>query len=338
MGLGSAFAAGSGIVRPQESFIPIINQINQRRRSGGGGGGISMPSDLARRRYEDQKNAKWSAENQERSRNAGKLYTDREWAAREAEKNRGLEREKLDIDRTRTEGELGIKSRRVGISERKDARDAEMQSLAIDQERRAVEHQSMMNQFMTGNTDAVTAWFVKNAPKQKDGSAKVPIIDFDGRDYYVTWPGADEPEPMDRESLGKILQSLSPAYERPKSDMERAKIDKTMAHADQMRSKGSTGITKKDELELRIEDAANRVDLPGYESPFDMYDADRSSTGGRDVVATGTETMPDGSTRRVVKYSDGSIGYPDDDNEKKRTNRAAAGIDRNMGASGGEGP
>ena len=109
------------------------------------------------------------------------------------------------------------------------------------------------------------------------------------------WPGAQQTVPMDRDTLGQILQSLSPVYERPTSEKERAGIDKARAEATRAR-RSSTGITAK----LRMEDADNQAEFgESYASPF-------NASGGRQVVRTGTDKK---TGRKVIQYDDGSVEY-----------------------------
>ena len=336
MAIGTAFAAGSGIVKPRESYVPLINALNrQNTRRGGRSSGIASSAlDLKKRQYDDMRRDKWSAENQERGRHAGSLYTDREWQSREAEKNRDLEREKMGISKDIADqqsheqymqrldqGEAdrfnrGIANREMILKEKKGAREGQLHDLAMDQQQRAMDHKGMMDAFMMGDTNAVTSWFVKNAPKGDDGSQKIPTFEFDGQNYSVTWPGSKEPVAMDQDSLGRILQSLSPKYERPISEKERAGIEKDRAVAAKYRSDAQkkTGITGKERMELLMEDAANQAEFgESYQSPFNI------SPGEKSVVRTGK----DSKGRKVVQYSDGSIEYADkdddDENKKKST-------------------
>lgn len=353
MGMGSAFAAGSGIVKPRSSYLDIVNQMNKGGRRGGGGA-ASPAGMIAKEKWEREQDANWKAENAERGENAGKLLTERQWKAQEAEKARQLEREKLgqtgDLERERmsekstqdflnradktTMDEFKMENTRTqtGIDVNKDAREGEKHAIgiqqsklglkkdkmAMEQEERTLLHKDLMNNFVAGDATAMNQWFLKNAPRGEDGSQKIPYFDRDEKGYNVYWPGADGPVPMTEDELGRILQSMSPKYERPMSDKAAADVDATRAGAEEKRGKakfygeGGTGIMQQERLRQAQAKALvkDSEDEAGYPT-LTYEDAYRSLEGGQFAGSAPTrKIVRRGQTadgKRVVMYDDGSV-------------------------------
>ena len=346
MGTGSAFAAGSGIVKPRSSYMEIINHLG--KRGGGRGGGIaSQAGMIAKEKWEREEESNWKAENAERGANAGRLKSDRQWKAEEREKDRQLKRDEmqqsgiLERDKMAAQGTKDFLDRAdqremdqfkmdntremTGIAKNEDRRAGEKhgiemkkEKLAMDQEERALQHKELMNNFMAGDASAMNQWFLKNAPRGEDGSQKIPYFDRDEKGYNVYWPGAEGPVQMDENELGRILQSMSPKYERPMSDKAAADVDATRAGAEEKRGKaefykkGGTGVMQEERLrqaQAKAISKASEADLEGptisYEEAYDSLEGGRFSGDQptRKVVRRGQTA--DG--KRVVMYDDGSI-------------------------------
>lgn len=286
MGMGSSFVGGL------DSALALKRLMAQRGQAVGrsaratpqaplGLSGMSLPSDTT----------DLEAENRLRAFNAGQIPSTEELAAREAEKTRAAatlkdQNARTDERQAATDDYVvGIRDermkreasaedkRRFGITDTRagEKHKAEMETHDIEMEKakyaqnllkRVDDHKSMMQAFFTGDVNAVMGWFIRNGPKQPDGSQKIPIIEQGDEQgmYNVTWPGADEAEPMDRENLGKLLMRLNPRYEMPKSAVEEATIEAT-------KNKGA--LSQKDLIDLQIKNEKNKADpeLMNYQEP-----------------------------------------------------------------------
>jgi hypothetical protein len=344
MSTGSAFAAGINIPSKVESLMPLLNYEQRERLAlANQNRGIATPSSvgsgLSDRMRNPEADARWSAENQIRSQNAGVLPSQQEIAAQNAgiaqqekEAARQFEMEKLDKaqqlerERMRTAADeqqfqRGITLKEQGRAE-KASRIAQSQDiragqehrakmtaadLAIDKEKRILDHKNMMMAFMSKDPMAVSTWFLRNGPKAADGSQKIPFFEVDDKgNWLVDWPGSKEGAvPMNEDDLARLLQSLSPQYETPKSEMERANIEAT---------KRKGGINVKDMEELRQKQAKNISDSTAMsDNPVD-YEGAYSKLGGGIFNQENRKVARTGMTKsglKAVQYDDGQIEYYD---------------------------
>ena len=294
-GIGSAFIAGSNVDHERATYLPLLNYISSTRPRGGGGGGIPrIGTGLSERMNDPAEKARWSRENQIRMENAGRLPMAQDQAGgiaagrsfqrqpapasddmtnlqfhemiakdKQAEFNRGIDTR----EQTRKETE-------TGLDVAKDKREADVHKLGMDMERRLMDHQEMMKAFTLKDPLAVTTWFVKHAPKDAEGAQRIPFFSIDEQTgkWMVEWPGGKGAEPMDDQALGRILQSLSPKYERPKSDKEYAEMEG---------AKMGGGISLKDMEKLRQDHARYMSEGSELsESPLTYQDAYQQVGGG----------------------------------------------------------
>jgi hypothetical protein len=236
-----------------------------------------------------------------------------------------------EVDRSTKLREASRFERETGIRERESAQKTKADELAyqageitLDREKKLQEHQAMMQAFVTKDPMAIMTWFVKNAPKGKDGSQRIPMIDIglDGN-WLVEWPGSKEAVPMDDQTLGRVLQALSPKYEQPKSEKEVVDLENAK------KGYGIKGMTVKDLEDLRQKQAKNISEgagfLPGEEGATTYQDAYNQLGGGmfspqpapqeqaggivtpqRQATRTVVKTGRTKDGRRVFQYSDGT--------------------------------
>lgn len=248
-----------------------------------------------------------------------------------------MERDQGIRERVQDVNEAESKSK-IGINEAAEGRAADVHKLDMDNEKRLLDHQSMMQAFVQKNPQAVTYWFVKNAPKDAEGYQQIPTFDMDEKgNWLVKWPGAKQAVPMTEDQLGEVLQSLSPKYERANSERERAETKLLKEGKLAPKGYGSAGIDVKGMEELRQKQAKyiseSSVDDLGvpqitYEQAYEdlgrggifsqqpeatpapgiaMPAPGQAAPGDRQVVRTGKTK----NGLKVVQYSDGSIDYID---------------------------
>lgn len=296
MSTGASFIGGiNAAKRERESYVPLINSmtaIQGMNRSGGrGGGNVSFWPD----KYKAEADAGGGGQSRQPSggisvpagRGGGGRSAQADGAAyvdpselplgmRMNERNRAMADDSANewVKQRQEDKRLGIMDRDQGIRERvQDVNEAESKSklginaaaekraadvhnLGMDLEKRLTDHQSMMQAFVQRNPQAITTWFVKNAPKDGEGYQQIPTFDMDEQgNWLVEWPGAKQAVPMTEDQLGEVLQSLSPKYERANSERERTENKLLKEGKIAPKGYGSGGIDVKGMEELRQKQA-----------------------------------------------------------------------------------
>lgn len=272
MGTGASYAAGYRLGMPEERRIRPMGGLRPR-------GVTDRQSDLREQIYEDKRSRQRDLDNQYMATHAGRLpmpggapaepsfeesqrlargeaATDREAFDERmmAEREFGLKKEtgerEFGLKEKEAEREYGLKRAEEGRAGEKHKREMSAEDMELDRERRTEDHRQMMQAFLTKDLNAVMGWFIRNAPKGKDGSMRFPLIEPGEQEgtLKVQWPGQseEEAETMGEDELGQILTMMSPKWESPKSE-------KGMAETELKKSKSKGLMAPKDLEKRRIE-------------------------------------------------------------------------------------
>lgn len=341
MGMGSAYAAGYRLGMPEKP------QIIQPRGGLRSRGVTDRQSNLREQMYSDAQSRQRDIDNQFMATHAGRLPVPGEAPPAEpsfeesqrlargeaatdrkafdermmTEREFGLKKEtgerEFGLKEKEAEREYGLKQAKEGRAGEKHKREMSAEDMELDRERRTEDHRQMMQAFLTKDFNAVMGWFIRNAPKGKDGSMRFPLIEPGEQEgtLKVQWPGQSEgeAETLSEDELGEILTMMSPKWEVPESE-------KAMAETALKKSKSKGLMAPKDLEKRRIEygkeSAAGGEDFQaGYES-YPMTAPQPAQEGGQGSNRL-VRTQRDRRTGNIKEtYADGSVIYKDRDGNR----------------------
>ena len=333
MGMGSAYAAGAGMIEKQDSYVPLMRSYTDMAKvrkpiydltlpKGGGmgrrpsysrgsrGGGTdyyAIAQQKRARQIEQDKQMyefygaglSGSTPAPTRARRPVELQTSNQYEGEDLEKQKWRERQgKMD----RAEDEYGLKERRDEREQRRDEREQGRyqreiteKDMEIDKEKRTEDFDNMMKAFLTGDYNEVAAYFIRYGTPGDDKNLSYPIIEptDDPSTVLVTWPGRGEPELMRKDVLGELFVRMNPKFEE-RPKRKRAKKGTSRKDAAKAAANYAKGVSK-DDPDLYEE---------AYREEYERIMSGDTQAQGEKTVVRRQRNRATGQVR--ITYSDGT--------------------------------